>query len=327
MKRAEPLAGFAATELEALSEAIDYIIKGVLALAELAVFFGESGAMKSFMVLDMLLHIALGFDWCGFRVKRCGVLLIAGEGGAGMAKRLKAWFVRHQVNQDQARIFIATEAADLLRDSARLAATITEAENRIGCPVGVVAFDTLAACFGEGDENSTGDMMAAIKNARQACGNRALIFVHHNGHQQKDRERGAYALRGTADTRILVERADRLITAKCLKRKDGEHFQDIGFEWHQVETGWVDADGDAVTSVILDPTDKRPPKAAPTGKVPGAIIELLETHGALPKGGIASRLMKSGHSHSQIYDRIKTMLASGALVDTSGLIGIAEQQP
>jgi RecA-family ATPase len=48
----------------------DYIIKGILPRASLAVIYGPWGCGKSFQAIDFGGHVACGLPWRGHRVRR-----------------------------------------------------------------------------------------------------------------------------------------------------------------------------------------------------------------------------------------------------------------
>lgn len=316
-----PLQGFEINDLYGDEKPSPYICKGVLDAGDMMVVFGESGALKSFFTLDLLMHIATGRDYHGHRVHRTGVLLIAGEGGQGMRRRLKAWCIRHAITKRALPpVFVATQPADLMFDSGAIGTTIEHAESRFGMPIGVVAFDTLGANFGAGDENATKDMAQALATARRTCGDRSVILVHHVGHGDKSRERGAYCLRGAADTRLLVERqaADGPIAVRCLKRKDGELFEPMAFRPCVVDTGWKDADGDSITSLVLDPTDYKPDAKAPVGRLRNAVLEQL-AKGPEKKSELVKILQGQSFNRTAIYEALKSLHGMG-LVTCEGKI-------
>ncbi len=72
-----------------------YFAKGIVGPGDIAVFFGESGVMKSFVVTDVGLHVGSGRSWCGRRVKQTGVLFILGEGAAGYSQAHPGMGKRH----------------------------------------------------------------------------------------------------------------------------------------------------------------------------------------------------------------------------------------
>jgi RecA-family ATPase len=56
-----------------------------------AAIYGASGSVKTFILLDLLLHIALGWPWAGRRVVQAPTIYIAAEGAAGLHKRKIGW--------------------------------------------------------------------------------------------------------------------------------------------------------------------------------------------------------------------------------------------
>lgn len=55
----------------------NWLIRDLLGTATLAVVHGHSGCGKTFIVMDMALHLALGWAWNGHRVERGMVAYVA----------------------------------------------------------------------------------------------------------------------------------------------------------------------------------------------------------------------------------------------------------
>lgn len=238
----------------------DYLIKGWIGAGETVLLFGQSGSMKSFAAADIAFHLATGREWCGHKVKEAaGILVTLGEGQAGYRKRLKALAQYYGVTD--APIFVVPEPVALDSDADKLGAWLSAAEQVLGTSICAVLLDTFSLMLGDGDENSNGDVGKALSAARAVAGDRTLIFVHHNGHGDSSRERGAYQIRANADTRILVSRdennAGRVISVECLKRKDDALPDPVRLSYTPVQVG-TDADGDPITSIVLHPTDEEP---------------------------------------------------------------------
>jgi len=322
------LAGFTTSDLYEGYKPANYFVKGIVGPNESLVIFGESGALKTFSALDLVMHVATGNEYCGHRVRKTGVLFIAGEGGEGIKRRIMAWLIRHNITaaSDQPAIYVATEPADLIQDGAAIKATIAKAEKVLGREVGIVVFDTLAANFGPGDESKAEDMSCAMRTAREACGDSAIILVHHVGHGAKDRERGSYALRATADCRILVERPNdgNLVSMTCLKSKDGQPFGQLTFEIRVVELGWQDVDGDELTSLVLDPTNKRISRE-PNTKTHKAIVDALQKKGtSMRRAELVKELDPYGISKSSVYRSVGELLGAGLLVEGFDKVSLPE---
>src|SRR5262249_21732263 len=67
-----------------------YLIKGWILAGELSTVTGAPGCGKTFMGLDVDAHIAAGADWFGHRVRQCGVVYLAAEGGTAIFNRIAA---------------------------------------------------------------------------------------------------------------------------------------------------------------------------------------------------------------------------------------------
>lgn len=249
----------------------------------LAVLYGELGTLKSFVTLDMLLHIAAGRPWTGstFKPKPQPVVYISAE-GKGLAKRLQAWALNHRVALDKLPFHAIERALDLSNPAAvsELAAAI---ESRSISPA-VIAIDTLARNCGPLDENSSADMGAFVNALDQHLRQRlkcSVILVHHTGHMAKDRARGSYSLMASTDANYRVERPNpEAMTVKLTtgRLKDSESPPPIYLQAHVVQLGTTDDDGQPETSLVLLPTDERPmePKRQPGGKQQLALLHALE---------------------------------------------------
>jgi hypothetical protein len=233
--------------------------------------FGDPGAAKSFYAIDLAACIATGKDFHSMEVKPGPVVYIAGEGQNGIKRRFTAWGIRHGYNTDEAPIFISLMPAGLCDpDQAQwVINAIKDVSEDCGKPV-LIVFDTVARNFGPGDENSTKDMSAFISGAdqiREQC-KACLLLVHHTGHGDKSRGRGAMALKGALDAEYRLEK-DELETVRVTntKMKDFKPPAPTAFKIRTVELGIVDEDGKEVTSAVLDSIDfEAPTKPSNTGR-------------------------------------------------------------
>ena len=225
-----------------------YLIKGVIGQGDLAVLFGESGSMKSFVATDMAFHIAAGLPWQNKKIRQSGVLVVIGEGQAGYKKRIKAVIQKH--GRHDVPIWIVPEPVALDTEAEVLRAWILKAEAELGCRIDLVLMDTFSLMLGSGDESNNADVSNAFSNLRQSLENRSALLIHHVGHNANDRERGAYQIRANVDVRMRVDRSRDLITLTCLKSKDDQPFDPINLGFEVITLG-VDEDGDQVTSLVI----------------------------------------------------------------------------
>jgi len=226
-----------------------YSVKNLIP-SGVSIVFGESQAMKSFVTTDIAWHVATGQPWCGNRVKQQGVLVFLGEGQEGFRKRMVAL---KTVRGGNAPIWVHPEPVNLMTDAAFMFDVLNHAENQLGQKIGMVVFDTLSLMLGDGDENAAKDTAMAFSKARSVFEGRSIVFVHHSGHGDKTRERGSYQIQGNADSRILVTRDDTVVTVRHKKSKDDRLCEPVALEYRVVELG-TDADGDEITSLVLEQT-------------------------------------------------------------------------
>ncbi len=263
----------------------DYLIYGMMEVDSTVCIFSPPSEAKTFFAIDASCCVANGKDFHGRAVKQGPVVFIAGEGQNGLKRRFSAWEIRHQVDLDQAPIFISTmpaglcdaEQVDHVIDAVQLVA------DEYGNPV-LVVLDTVARNFGPGDENSTKDMTAFINGAdkiRQRFRS-CILLVHHSGHADRSRGRGSMALKGGVDVEYRLEKDEtgvvRVTHAK--PPKDFDPPPPMAFRLNTVELPYTDDQGNPVTSAILDEIEYQPPETIQgkkgRGKWQTASIKILK---------------------------------------------------
>lgn len=236
-------------ELRQHAASIKWLVKYVIPDDSLGVFFGGSGCFKTFIAVDMAMHIAHGMPWLGRKTKKGPVIIICGEGGGGLWKRIEAW---HRVNHrkwEDASVYVVPVPVDLLTEADRVVA----AAKALGIIPALVVVDTLAQTF-SGDENSATDIGAYLRTlgmyfrAGWQC---AVTVIHHTGHANTERPRGSSSIRNNVDFLFGVFRDEKemLATVECIKQKDGSETPAQAFQ-ARVETLGQDDDGDDITSLV-----------------------------------------------------------------------------
>ena len=69
-----------------------YLVKGIIETAAVALIYGESGCGKTFLTLDLALHVAAGWEWFGRKVRQGRVVYVAAEAGASIERRVAAFY-------------------------------------------------------------------------------------------------------------------------------------------------------------------------------------------------------------------------------------------
>jgi len=269
-------------------EPIEWLIKGVVPKAELIILYGASGAGKTFVALDYAFAIARGVDWRGRRVKQGIVVIIAAEGGKGVAQRLQAYAQYHGIDlRDVPNLRIITAAPNFL-ESEDIAEVIAEMQ-AIG-DVSCVMVDTLAQVTPGANENTSEDMGRALSNVRliHRATDATVLGVHHAGKDLSRGSRGWSGLKAAADAQIeVIRHEDGSREIHIEKMKDGEDGTRWGFKLEVVDLG-VDYDGDPVTSCVAIETDlptRKPDEdnrkgLKRRGRVENHILEVMSLFGS-----------------------------------------------
>jgi hypothetical protein len=283
----------AASQLTEQPIQIEWLVENILEQGSLNLLFGEPGAGKSLFAVDWAFCMASGMNWHDYRTKQTDVVIVAGEGFAGMARRLKALECKYQIKAPD-NLFISQRPAQLLdAENAQWVAKSIKAM----CPSpGLVIIDTLHRNM-DGDENSSQDIGAFISNIDNHLRplGAAVLVVHHSGHGQKDRSRGSSSIRAAMDGEFSATKNDGGITLTCHKAKDFEALKPLQFALKPIDLNWLDRDGEPMTSVYLEhkgdamPITKRLRLSARDGAILTSLGEAIAEHGIEPTAEIKAK--------------------------------------
>ena len=247
-------------ELLKTPPAENWLAKRIIPASSIIVFFGNSGHGKTFVVIDLLCHIAAGLQWVGEKTRKGPILYLAGEGQHGILRRFKAWFEAHPGHDDAANNILIRTFPAALCDPVAAADLLDEVAAMPVKPI-AIAIDTLARNFGPGDENSTRDMsafVATLDALRTVSSETSILLPHHSGHGDKSRARGSSVLKGAIDTEFCVERKETLVTMVCSKMKDADEPAPLTWVLTRQDLPWCDEDGVPMNSAVLVRTAAQP---------------------------------------------------------------------
>lgn len=247
-------------ELEALPPP-SWLIQDLIADHGLSIVYGEPGAGKSFITLDMALRVAHGMDWHGVSASQGGVIYIAGEGFRGLGKRIRGWRNEHAMDGVDAPFLLLPIAVQLIEDPDRtkLLRTIDTARERMGWDVALIVIDTVSRALAGQDENTQQSMTLFVKacDEVQRHIDGAVIGVHHSGKDAGRGMRGSTVLLGACDASIKVSKEeDGRARVEVEKQKDAEEGDPIYLEMKKVE--WPLGLGDTDSTLVPIKTDEAP---------------------------------------------------------------------
>jgi RecA-family ATPase len=146
-----------------LDEHAPYLVKGLLPRSGLAVVWGPPKCGKSFWAFDLLMHVALGWEYRGHRVVSGPIVYCALEGAEGFRKRIEAFRQAKLAEGDASPPFyLMTAPLGLVQDANTFLRDLrTQLSDQK--PV-AVCIDTLNRSLA-GSESSDEDMAAYIRAA------------------------------------------------------------------------------------------------------------------------------------------------------------------
>lgn len=279
-----PFTGFSwltKSDLERLP-ALEWAVKGLYPTKGIGAIYGESGAGKSFVAIDLIAAMAEGKRWFGLRTKKLPVSVFALEGEGGLKGRVKAWELvnkREYPNEvyfwDSTRngSFALRDADQRSDDNRKRLIQLCADLNANGRRGGVVVIDTLNQASDGADENSSrdmGELLKAMKFIQRETESLVLIVHHSTKSKENQSMRGHSSLYGAMDGVMEVIREvwtevpigsdekPRLIEGRrgwvAKKVKDGRDGYTKLFDMTEVQ---VDMDEDGpVMSVAIKPVEE-----------------------------------------------------------------------
>lgn len=227
------------------------LVRGVLVEESFAAIVGDSGSYKTFLALDLALHIAGGLEWFGRAVEPGFAIYIAGEGSAGMGARIRAWELAHETTARDCWFLTGapqfTDPRDV-DDFLRAAAGLRQQPK-------LVLVDTLARVAVGLEENNSKDMGLLIAGAERiqrelSC---CVALIHHMNRQGA--YRGHSSLRAAFDSMLEMRREPEtksLVTLSADKQKDLDLFAPLKLVPRAVQLTPGDGILPGLSSVVLE---------------------------------------------------------------------------
>ena len=250
-----------------------YLIDELIEHPALVLLFAPPSAGKSFCAIGWACCVATGTPWLGRETKQGSVFYLAGEGHAGLSRRLKAWELHSGYELAPAPLFVSTIPAALM--SAENVKEVIHAVQELTAVHGnpaLIVIDTYARNMGGGDESSNKDTGVFINNIDQmryllGC---TVVLVHHSGHSATERARGASALVAAMDASFQLEAEVDSICLSQKKSKESENIEPMFLKLMQVNLPeWLDSKGRTLTSAVVVEIEPPPANIGRSPKLPG----------------------------------------------------------
>jgi hypothetical protein len=182
-----------------------HLLEGLMAPAELSVWWGGPKCGKTFLLVRLGYGLSLGRGMWGRAAQRCSVLYLAAEGANGFRHRIAA--LSAEMGDATGAFHCIAQPADLFASGADIE-HVVEAAKAVGARLVVV--DTLAHVMPGGNEDKAQDMGLVIANfdrIREEADAHVAV-VHHGLKNGGDLPRGSGALVGAADLVVAISRGD-----------------------------------------------------------------------------------------------------------------------
>ncbi len=324
-KPAQKLTYTFASELDNNYQAPDEIVEGVLTAGAGSILYGDSNSGKTFLALDMSVHVALGYTWMSRRIEKGMVIYLAAESPTSVISRVQAWQMHHGLKVKN--LCIVENPIDLFSDDAdtnSIVELVKALEHERGQKALLIVGDTLARISAGANENAGSDMGLVIKrfdHIRKYC-QAHFMLIHHCGKNAAAGARGWSGVRAAVDTEIEVTDISGEKCAEITKQRDlDSKGVRQGFRLESVSLGtskW----GKPVTSCIVKSADA-PEKTRTVSEVEGAILGfLLAKDTGDSRKNIVSALSVD-YRRTSVYRSLKKLLDERQVIESNGYISLS----
>lgn len=292
---------------------VEWLWDNFLTQHDKSIIGGESQSGKSFLGINLGLHIALGRPFMGHDTAAGLVCYQAGESARGARRRMRAFRDEYDVPADREVPFVLlSKRIDLFsRDSGDVQGLIDEVKGwqayYIDHPLRWLCIDTLARASVGAEENSAKDMGIVLDNLdklEQSLGC-AVSAVHHMN-AVGSKLRGSSAVFANVEQVLVISRDQEtnVRTLRVSKMKDDADGGTINFELKVRNLG-QDVKGKPITSCVVMPAGWKTGQAVPDAPDPAAsrrfklrsrevepflaILRALKDHGEVPPADLAEK--------------------------------------
>ncbi len=228
-----------------------FLVEGLITDSAVAAVLGTWKVGKTWLVLELALSIVTGRPAFGrLEVREPGPVIVVLEesGEAALHRRLGALVRGRHVDEDQLRYLHLAANRRIRLDEAGWQERLLDATLDTGSRA--VFLDPLVRLKGAADENVQKEMAPILdfmRDLRHETG-ATVVFVHHTGHENKDRMRGSSDLEGYWESKVMLRREAK--SGVCTVT--AEHREAEAMSGLQYRLDWDEAS----LSMRLQPLDK-----------------------------------------------------------------------
>jgi hypothetical protein len=261
------------------------IVQSVFGAGTVGVMPGAPNTGKTFLAVNLGVHVAAKEPWFGCKVSGGPVLYVAAEAPGSV--KIRARLAARQGFADKRLPFYIVSCApglgseiDSPGDTKRLIATIRAVSSMEGDMVKLVIIDTVASVLSDGEENADGMLrLAGAAKTIAAETGATVVLIHHPSKSDPTSLRGHSSLAAAVDTILSITTDDNtgIRTATLTKSRDSAAGRQFFFNLEAITLPTVDCFGDARTSCIVRPVSVPVhQRRRPGGKAQETLLAELE---------------------------------------------------
>ena len=202
-----------------------WLIDDIIPQNSMVILYGQSASGKTFIGLDMCLHLVHSDKWKGKNINIKGIVVYCiGEGIKGVCNRIKNWHDYQNKKGNSPFILIPIETISFVEKENidKMIRTLDNIVKKYNLPISMIVVDTLSKASVGYDENSSKDMGEFLYqfDILKKYYDTSILFIHHSGKSYRG-IRGSSYLTGTVDTIISIVNNNNIITCNIEKQKDG----------------------------------------------------------------------------------------------------------
>jgi hypothetical protein len=231
----------------------EYLVEGILEVAQAAMLAGNRGTGKTFIALDLAAHIAAGRDWFGRATSGCKVLYFSGEGARGFRRRTAVFGTNRFSPGDNFQAYLGVLSLGAGKhDEARVSADVRRIVQFVERErPGLLVIDTVSRYKGnveENDNTAVAEFLAILQRELSERYALAILLVAHTPKDEKLTVRGAGAWEANTDVLLTLEKNQFGAYELNVPRvRDGEQAAPLEF---RLEKGWA---GSRIQSMVIRP--------------------------------------------------------------------------
>lgn len=225
-----------------------WIVPNLIGAGEVTLLAGSPTAGKSTLATHLACRVSEGGKFLGLPCSKTGVLYVAPERFAVTRRRARAMRIPGALEVAAWRHRLDFSKSSSVRE---LVEALPSAAELIGCEIGLVIIDTVAACavgMNENDPRDSGQMAAALQEIANV--GPAVIAVHH---MTKDgrQVRGSSVLLAAADRVLEVRTRGKSRELRVAEVNDGAAGARFAFSIVGAEAGVDPVTGEVIETGII----------------------------------------------------------------------------